>query len=307
MKAINKIHHQKITPFLWFDQQAKEAAIFYTSLFENSSIEKTTYYTEEGQEVHGKDPESVMTVGFQLAHQQFAALNGGPHFKFTPAVSFFVNCKTAEEIDLLWEKLSAGGSVLMPLDKYPFSEKYGWLQDRYGLSWQLILADDAQKILPSFLFVGEQNGKAEEAINLYTSLFSESATGPISRYAAGEGGTEGTINYGRFTLAGQDFVAMDSSLDHPFTFNEALSFVVNCDSQEEIDHFWDKLSEGGDEKAQQCGWLKDKYGVSWQVVPAILAEMIADPDVEKSGRVMKAMMQMKKLDIHALENAYENE
>jgi predicted 3-demethylubiquinone-9 3-methyltransferase (glyoxalase superfamily) len=158
---------QKITPFLWFDNKAEEAVIFYISIFKNSRIVSVTHYGEEGAEASGRPKGTVMTVAFQLDGQEFVALNGGPHFKFT----------------------------------------------------------------------------------------------------------------------------------------EAISFVVNCDSQDEVDYYWENLSEGGDEKAQQCGWLKDKYGVSWQIVPTVLVELLSDPDHEKSRRAMKAMLQMKKIDIETLKQA----
>ncbi len=162
---------QKITPCLWFDNQAEEAANFYVSIFKNSKIGNIARYGKEGYEIHGREAGTVMTVDFELEGQKFTALNGGPVFKF----------------------------------------------------------------------------------------------------------------------------------------NEAISFVVHCETQKEVDYYWEKLSEGGDERAQQCGWLKDKYGVSWQIVPEILSELVGDPASEKSQRAMKAMLQMKKIDIKALKQAYEGE
>ena len=159
---------QKITPCLWFDDQAEEAAKFYTAIFHNSKITSITHYGEAGQEVHGRPAGTVMVVAFELAGQAFTALNGGPMF----------------------------------------------------------------------------------------------------------------------------------------TFNEAISFQVSCETQKEVDYYWEKLAEGGETKAQQCGWLKDKYGASWQVIPNVLLEMLTDPDAEKSQRVMKSMLQMKKLDIAELQRAY---
>ena len=160
---------QKITPFLWFDNQAEEAVSFYTSIFKNSKIVSITRYGEEGAEASGRPKGTVMTMAFQLDGQEFVALNGGPHFKFT----------------------------------------------------------------------------------------------------------------------------------------EAISFVVNCESQDEVDYYWKKLSEAGDAKAQQCGWLKDKYGVSWQIVPTVLGELLNDPDSEKSQRAMKAVLPMKKIDIEKITRAYD--
>jgi predicted 3-demethylubiquinone-9 3-methyltransferase (glyoxalase superfamily) len=290
---------QKITPFLWFDNQAEEAMNFYTSIFKNSKLGSVTRYGEDGPGPAG----TVMTGTFQLDGQEFMALNGGPHFTFTPAISFFVNYETEQEIDKLWEKLTEGGTVLMELDKYPFSEKFGWLEDKFGVSWQLILASRRQKITPFLMFVREQHGKAEEAMNLYISLFKNSSIVNIERYGPGGDEPEGTVTHATFSLTGQEFMAMDSNREHHFTFTPAISFFVNCETQQEIDKLWEKLSEGGE--IEQCGWLKDKYGVSWQIVPTILGEMLQDKNPERSQRVMKAMFQMKKLDVEGLKQAYE--
>jgi predicted 3-demethylubiquinone-9 3-methyltransferase (glyoxalase superfamily) len=161
---------QKITPFLWFDSDAEEAANFYVSVFRNSRIVNVSRYGEEGVEIHKRPVGSAMVVEFEIEGQRFQALNGGPHFKFSGAISF----------------------------------------------------------------------------------------------------------------------------------------MVNCDTQEEVDHYWEKLRAGGDPEAQQCGWLKDKFGVTWQVIPKALGELLSDPDPEKAGRVMNAMLQMKKIDIAGLREAYES-
>jgi predicted 3-demethylubiquinone-9 3-methyltransferase (glyoxalase superfamily) len=290
---------QKITPFLWFDVQAEEAAEFYTSIFTNARMGRITRFGDYVPGPKGK----ALTLTFQLAGQEFNALNGGPEFQFTPAVSFFVFCQTREEIDDLWAKLATGGSVLMDLDQYPFSERFGWVADQFGISWQLSLVNTPQKITPYFLFVGAQYGKAEEAARFYTSLFKNSSISQIERRGPGQGETEGTVLHARFILAGQEFMAMDSGFEHGFTFTPAISFFVNCENQEEVDYFWENLSEGGEKG--QCGWLTDKFGVSWQVVPTILGELMNDPDTERAGRVTQAMLKMTKLDIGQLKQAYE--
>lgn len=297
---------QKITPFLWFDNQAEEAVNFYCSVFKNSKKGSVARYDEEGAKAAHRPKGSVMTAAFQIEDQEFVALNGGPIFKLTPAISFFVNCKAESEVKELWEKLSDGGTVLMPLDKYPFSEKYGWIQDKYGLTWQLILSQEAvQKIVPSLMFVGKVCGKAEEAINFYTSIFNNSKVGNIFRYGPDQKPDEaGTVMFVDFILEGRRFAAMDSAHAHNFTFNEAISFVVNCETQNEVDYYWNKLVEGGQESV--CGWLKDKFGLSWQVVPRVLSKFLSDPDTHKSQSVMHAMLQMKKIDVPALEEAYNN-
>ncbi len=296
---------QKITPCLWFDRNAEEAMAFYTSLFNHSEIRSIKRYPEgpldgpmEGME--GK----VLTAMFELEGFQFMALDGGPLFQFNPSVSFFINCESREEINALWEKLSQGGSALMPLAEYPFSPWYGWIQDRHGLSWQLILSEAGaeQKIVPSFLFVRDHAGEAEEAIRFYARVFDGSMVGDIARYGPDQApDEEGTVAYAPFALAGQQFVAMDSAQEHDFNFNEAISLYVECRTQEEVDHYWEALSAVPE--AEQCGWLKDKYGLSWQIIPKQLGEMMSDPDAEKSERVMDSMLKMKKIDIAELEKA----
>ena len=290
---------QKITPFLWFNDHAEEAMTFYTSIFQDSMIESISRFGDDVPGPKGK----VMTGTFRLAGQEFMALNGGPQYQFTPATSFFVVCQDEKEIDALWEKLSAGGTVLMELGRYPFSEKFGWLNDRYGLSWQLSQAGLQQKITPFLMFVGDQAGRAEEAIRFYTAVFTNSTTINIQHYGAGMGEPEGTVQHAVFKLNGEEFMALDSGQGHAFTFTPAVSFFVSCETQEEVDYFWEKLSEGGEKGP--CGWLTDPFGVSWQIVPTILGVLMNDPDPEKARRVTQAMLQMGKIDIAGLKRAYE--
>jgi predicted 3-demethylubiquinone-9 3-methyltransferase (glyoxalase superfamily) len=300
---------QKIIPHLWFDDRAEEAAKFYVTMFgRNSAIDDRTFYSGVGQEIHGMEEGAVMTLDFHLHGQSFIALNGGPHFNFTPAISFYVTCETESELDGLWQKFSDGGTPLMPLDQYEWSKKYGWIQDKFGLTWQISLGklDDVhdQKIVPSFMFVSEQ-GQAEEAVNLYTSLFDHSDITGILKYEKGADQPEGSVMHCQFTLnGGEVFMAMDSSPEHAgFTFNEAISLLVECEDQDEIDHFWEKLS--ADSKAEQCGWLKDKFGLSWQIAPKNLNDLLNADDRDNANRAMKALLQMKKLDIQKLREAFE--
>jgi predicted 3-demethylubiquinone-9 3-methyltransferase (glyoxalase superfamily) len=282
--------NNNIHPCIWYDGNAKEAASFYTSLFDNSKITADT----------------PMVVNFELHGQKFMGLNGGPMFKTNPSISFTVISESDEEINKLWTALSDGGMIMMPLDKYGWSEKYGFLQDKFGLSWQIMkgkYSDVNQKITPTFLFVGGSNGKAEAAVKLYTEIFSASSIEGILLYKANEAPNEaGTVKHAQFILDGKVFMAMDGAGAHQFAFNEALSFVVECKDQEEINYYWNKLtSDGG--KESMCGWLKDKFGVSWQIVPKVLGKLMSDP--AKSGKVMQAFLKMKKFDIAALEKAAE--
>jgi predicted 3-demethylubiquinone-9 3-methyltransferase (glyoxalase superfamily) len=299
---------RKITPHLWFDKEAKDAAELYTSLIPNSKITsvKTLHDTPSGD---------CDMVSFELSTQSFMAISAGPLFKFNPSVSFQVKCKTKDEVNAIFEKLSEGGKVLVPLGSYPFSDRYGWLEDKYGLSWQVILAGERemkQRIIPVLMFVGGVCGKTEEAVNFYAEVFKNSFTGAegstnaniLARYGRGEEpDREGTVRYASFTLLGQDFGAMDSAREHKFAFNEAISFMVPCDTQAEIDYFWERLS--ADPKAGQCGWLKDRYGLSWQITPTIMNEMLVGTDKDRTARVTKAFLKMKKFDIDALKRAYE--
>jgi predicted 3-demethylubiquinone-9 3-methyltransferase (glyoxalase superfamily) len=290
---------QTITPCLWFNNEAEEAAKLYTSLFQNSKVTSSNRYSPEGAKVSGQKEGSAMTVSFELEGQNILGLNGGPIFKHSPAFSFFVSRKTEREIDELWMKLSPGGKIRFGLDKYPWSKKYGWVADKYGIEWQFMLADDQpNKIAPAFLFVNDLFGKGTEAVEFYTSLFKDSQISFIAHDPANK-----TILHCAFTLGGQDFVLMEGQGEHKQdAFTPAFSLMINCDTQKEIDTYWEKLSAVP--AAEQCGWLKDKFGVSWQVVPSMMGEIMNNP--KKAGKAMAAMLKMKKLDIAKLKAAAES-
>lgn len=240
-----------------------------------------------------------------MAGQRFEAISAGPYFSFNPSISLMVACRSAEEVDRLWKALAEGGTELMELGEYPFSKRYGWIQDRYGLSWQLMFTEGgqlAQKITPNLLFSGEECGKAEAAVNYYTGVFKNSEIGMISKYTEGEAmSPKARVNYASFKLWGNDFSAMDNAFDVDFGFNEAFSLMVKCRDQEEIDYFWDRLSAVPE--AEQCGWVKDKFGVSWQVVPENMDEIMLKGSKDEIRRVTEAFMKMKKFDLAALEKA----
>jgi predicted 3-demethylubiquinone-9 3-methyltransferase (glyoxalase superfamily) len=281
--------NNSIYPCLWFNGDAAEAAALYSAAFDDTEMKICT----------------PLVVTFQIKGKPFMGLNGGPQFRPNPSISFFNTCTTTEELDRAWELLSDGGKVLMPLDRYPWSERYGWVEDRYGVSWQLTLGlagSEKDDVFPALMFTGAQNGKAESAMRFYTSLFKDSSVDLVARYEAGEHDTEGNVKHAQFTLNGFKFGLMDSSGDHKFAFNEGVSLVVNCDTQEEIDFYWVNLSEGGREG--RCGWCQDAFGVWWQVVPTILGTLMSDP--EKAPKVMEAFMAMTKFDIEALKKAADN-
>jgi predicted 3-demethylubiquinone-9 3-methyltransferase (glyoxalase superfamily) len=275
-----------IYPCLWFDGNAREAAEYYCTVFPES-------------EIFGANP--YVTI-FQNAGQKFMCLNGGPHFSFNASISFFVLYESEEKLEKAWSILSLDGKVMMPLESYEWCPKYGWLQDRFGVNWQLYfgkMEEVGQKFTPAFMFSGLQNGNAEKAVRFYTSVFEGSGINGILHYANGENEVEGNVKHAQFNLGKHVFMAMDSSLQHQDSFNEAISMVVECETQKEIDYYWNILTEGGSEG--RCGWLKDKFGVSWQIVPKILGSLMNDPS--KSQKVIDAFMQMKKFEIEKLVNA----
>ena len=298
---------QKITPHLWFDTEAKEATEFYVSAFPDSKITHTAT-------LHNTPSGDCDTVSFELSGQPFMAISAGPYFKLNPSVSFIINFDPSKDenarlnLDALWNKLSQGGTALMPLGTYPFSEHYGWVQDKYGISWQLMLSNPAGEerpfIVPFLMFTGKIAGRAEEAINFYVSVFKDPKMGQMHRYGAGQGpDKEGSVMFADFKLLGTWLAAMDSAHEHKFAFNEAISLLIPCETQEEIDYYWEKLS--ADPGAEQCGWLKDKYGLSWQVSPVEMDEMMKNGTPEQIARVTKVFLPMKKFDIVELRKAYE--
>ncbi len=290
----------KITPHLWFDTQAKAAAEFYVDVFPDSAVTHLTVLrdTPSGD---------CDVVSFELAGQPFQAISAGPIFTPNPSVSFTVNCATAAEVDALWARLSDGGMVLMPLDAYPFNPRFGWAQDRFGISWQVSLAegrsDDEPPIVPSLMFTGDNFGKAAEAIGFYTAIFKDARPGQI-QYNPDAPGPDGapTVLVADFLLEGQRFALIESGAEHGFTFNEAISFIVSCATQAEIDYYWEHLSAVPE--AEQCGWLKDKYGLSWQITPTALDAMMSEGTLAQVDRVTQTFLPMKKLDLAAIERAY---
>jgi predicted 3-demethylubiquinone-9 3-methyltransferase (glyoxalase superfamily) len=305
---------QRIVPHLWYDKEAKQAAAFYASVFPKSKVISAA--TLEGTPSGDAD-----IVSFELWGQEFMAISAGPLFKFNPSISFIVNFdplffgqaaapekEARKTLDAVWESLAEGGKVLMPLEKYPFSERYGWIQDKYGLSWQLMIGkpdgDPRPAILPCLTFSGKSNGWAKSAIDLYLSVFRNSKRGLFVPYGPGqEPNKPGTVMFADFMLEGQWLAAMDSAAAHGFAFNEAVSLLVRCGTQEEIDYYWERLSAVPE--AEQCGWLKDPFGVSWQVSPAIMEEMLREGTRDQVASVTQAFLSMKKFDLKALQAAYD--
>ncbi|MGI9649599.1 VOC family protein [Chryseobacterium sp. RLHN22] len=282
-----------IFPCLWYDGESKESAEFYCNVF-NGKITADT----------------PVVMNIEIFGQKLMLLNGGPQFKKNASVSFMVICETEDEVQKYWNELSETGMVLMDLNAYSWSKKYGLVQDKYGVSWQIFLGEKQreQKIIPTLMFIHENNGKAMEAMELYTKTFPNSKIGNILRYGDGSEGYPNpepaqNIQHAHFEIDGYSFFCMDNSYDHQFDFNEGISMVVMTDNQDQTDTYWNTLtSDGGRES--MCGWLKDKYGFSWQIVPKKLIQLMSDPDQEKAQKVVMAMMKMQKIVIKDLEEAY---
>ena len=258
--------------------------------------------TPQSAEMEGK----VLTGMFELNGESFMCLDGGTYFKLNPSISFHVKCASIAEVEFIWGRLIEGGEVLMPLDKYPFSDRYGWCNDKYGVSWQIINFGDhefTQKITPMLIYAGDVYGRAEEAVNHYIAVFGQANLGHLLHYGNNEKPEKAdALKYADFKLFGREFGAMDNAGEHHFQFNEAVSFFVECDDQAEVDRYWYKLSAVTE--SEQCGWLKDKFGVSWQIIPKRMMDLLADKNKEKAHRVMNEMLKMNKIIIEDLEKAY---
>ena len=280
---------QLITPAIRCDGTVDEAARFYADVFREGSVVEQVPGLAATVSIHG----------FQLS-----LINGGDQYAPNPSISCILNFDPllfdGEEqarayLDELYERLSTGG-VLMELGEYPFSPRYAWVRDRFGMTWQLMLTDPAGEprpfILPSFMFGGPNHANAEEATEAWIALFDDAHRGALRRYEEGGPMEAGTIMFTDFTLRGTWMAAMDSGAFHDFTFTPGVSMIVSCRDQEEIDRYWSGLSAAT--QAERCGWCVDRWGVSWQVVPDNIAELMAD------AATREKILHMGKIDLAGL-------
>lgn len=269
-------------PCLWFDNNSREAADFYVSAFPASKIRES----------------NPLVTTFELSNTKFMALNGGPMYKMTPAFSFSVYCENEKETRRLYNLLGKNGNIMIPLEKYDWSPLYAWVEDKFGVSWQLDASSSGQNetIIPTLLFVNRKNTLVKEALNHYKNIFPGSETVFEAPFPPEAGMPEGSLLFARFQLSGNIFNAMSSPGNHDYDFTPGNSVVIECETQEEIDYYWEKLGEDG--RYSMCGWLEDKYGVSWQIIPSVLPELMADP--AKAQKVTSAFMNMQKLEIEPI-------
>lgn len=272
-----------IYPCLWYDGTGKSAAELYSRAFPNFKLLS----------------ENPLVIMMEIEGQKVMALNGGPTFSITPAISLFVAFHDSAALDKCYATLVESGQALMPLGTYPWAPRYAWVRDAYGMTWQLMLDEMEMghpRITPSFLFSNAQFGNGSKAMAHYMRIFPNSEALFQERYRAGEPAPEGYLKFGRFSINGNPMAAMDGPGNHEFEFTEGVSLVVECENQEEIDYYWNNLVDGGEES--QCGWLKDRFGVSWQIIPSNLGALMDGPHRQQ---VMEAFLKMKKFDLAELQ------
>lgn len=301
-----------IVPNIWHDRTAAEAAAFYTGAFRQARETTRSHYPAEGLPDFQKAfAGEVVGIDLEIHGRPLALINADDIFRPNPSAAFMLHFSPhiADDprayLDEVHDRLSVGATTLMPLDEYPFSPRYAWIEDRYGVSWQLFLSEPDVParpfLVPALMFCGPAQNRAAEAVATYTSLFLGSEVGTVATYPEQTGpATAGSYMYSDFRLGpGSDdprtdewLTAMDSGVEQPFTFTEGFSLMVKADGQEDLDRLWAVLST--DPSAEQCGWCRDEFGMSWQVVPRDLEDLMARPGA------YARLMEMKKIDIAAL-------
>lgn len=291
---------QRIVPNLWFQGNAAEGAEFYERVFPRTHAVVAGRYPTEGLADFQKEfAGEILTVDVDLDGYRFTLINADSTFRPDPAISFMVNfdasvADAVQHLDDLWRDLADGGTVHMALDEYPFSRRYGWVEDRFGVSWQLVLGDtagpDRGRIIPSLLFGGPAQNLARPTIERLVGVFDDSEIVTLREFGTPHGPAKAdSIAYADFRLDGQWFAAMDSGIEQSASFGYGVSLLIECDDQDEIDRYWSALSH--DPEAEVCGWCKDEAGISWQVVPRSMDLLMSRPGA------YSRMMQMKKIII----------
>ena len=302
-----------IVPNLWFDGSAREAVDFYLEALPDCHVTDVSHYPHEGlppfqEAMAGQE----LTIEFTVAGQRLVAINAGAEFRPNPSISLMLNfdpsvdAQAQEHLHRVWQALGRGGTALAPLGETSFSRCFGWMQDRYGVCWQLILTDPRGAprpfVLPSLLFAGPQRGSALQAIEYYVDVFRPRAEmaglGTVIPHSrTGKDSTEdasddGLLEFADFQLCGQWLTAADDTGSADFTFTEGVSLQVDCADQTEIDRLWKLLSSSPE--AEACGWCRDRFGVSWQIVPANIGELMQRP------KAYERLLGMKKIVIDEL-------
>lgn len=288
---------QTIIPHLWYDTQAKEAIAVYTSLFEDSEVKWRHQLT-------GKSAETVDVISFRLANLELLAIGAKSTAKLNESLSLLVTVNNRTELEALYQELSQGGRLLLPLDSYDFSPYYVWLEDRFGLSWQLSLDENQTTkyhLAICFLFSQEQVGLAEPFLKKYQALFQKASIEAVSYYKEGEmPNPAAKVRSGKLTIDDQSLVVMDHGYGGESCFTEAFSLIVYVDSQKESDAYYEALSHVPE--AESCGWVEDEFGLSWQIVPRLLLEAYADRDEKSLSAINTKLLTKKRLDTKAIKD-----
>lgn len=289
----------RIIPNIWFDGVAAEAAEFYCGVFREARVVDEARYPSEGlPEFQAHMAGKPLTVDIEIHGRRLSLINAGPEFRPNHSISFLLNFDPSDYaggvdeaiayLDSVYDELIAdGGGAMMELGEYPHSRRYAWIHDRHGVTWQLMLTDPAGEdrpfLTPSLMFGGPNQDRAREATDFWMSVVDDSSRGALVEY------DHGAVMFTDFRLAGEWFAAMDSAVPQDSTFTEAISLMVECAPGRELDRLWEALS--ADPAAEQCGWCRDRYGVSWQVVPDNMGELMARPGA------YAALMGMTKIDV----------
>jgi predicted 3-demethylubiquinone-9 3-methyltransferase (glyoxalase superfamily) len=292
---------QKIIPNIWCDRNAEEAGEFYSGVLPHTTANVVARYPDEVADWQAEFAGEQLTVDVDVDGYRLTLINAGSEFRPNPSVSFMLNFDplrfdddrdaAREALGAAWAGLAERGTVRMELGEYPFSPHYGWVEDHFGVNWQLLLANPEGEsrpfLIPQLAFTGDVDGKSREAAEFYASVFPDSEVGFIAEHPAGSAHAQpGTVMFGEFRLAGQWFSMMDGGPEHEFSFDCGVSLEVHVADQEELDRFWDALTAVPE--AEVCGWLADRYGLSWQIVPENMGEIMARP-----GAYAKMMSQKK--------------
>lgn len=298
---------QKIIPNIWYTGNAEEAGVFYASVFDDATSAVTARYPDEVPDWQAEFAGAALVVDVEIGGYHLSLINAGGEFHPNPSISFMLNfdpvmfggdeAAARARMDALWARLADGGTALMDIDKYDWSKRYGWVQDRYGVSWQLMLTDPEGDprpfVIPQLMFSADVVGQARDAATCYVDLFDDAEMGLIAQYPAPSGAAPaGSIMFGEFRIGEQWFSMMDDGSGGSSPFTPAISLEVQCRDQAEIDRYWDALT--AQPEAEQCGWLADKWGVSWQIVPANMGELMQRPNAYQH------MLEMKKIVIDEL-------
>lgn len=284
----------KITPFLWFPKNIHPILVYYKTIFPELISDPLEKYEETPSG-------SIEFANIKIYDRELLIMAADDTSKFNNSISMTIWCNNLERTKYIWEQLSSTGKVLMNADKYDWSEYYGWCNDKYGLSWQIMYYPDSENmVIPSITMSGANCGKAAEFIENLKPIFKDISINHISKYGKNENGDNPEhIAHCEFTVNNQKYIIMDSSNMHDQNFNESISFLILCKGQDEVDFYWDKIIANGGE-ASQCAWCKDKFGISWQVVPEELNQATGNPDPVIAKYALESMLQMSKIIINDL-------